>query len=175
MQVNNLSIALLDHYIHGDGFLLYANLITNSELYENKAVFFIDKDGKDHIAESHLHAFGTDESRTFKIEQLEKPCFGISNLLNFIHKTYMTDTYETHDTSCHLFYAGKNAPSFPTHTDPVNLIIVCIHGIKTMEIAGELVHIPNGNFVHIPANTPHRAINDYESIMLSIGAEPRSI
>lgn len=175
MKVNTLSIELLDKYIHGDGFLFYANLITNPELYENKAVFFIDKDGKDHMAESHLHAFGTDENRTFKIEQLEKPRFGISNFVNFIHEIYMTDTYETHDTSCHLFYASKDAPSFPTHTDPVNLTIVCIHGIKTMEISEELVHIPSGSFVHIPANIPHRAINKCESIMLSIGAEPRSI
>lgn len=171
MAINILDRNLLDSYGIGDGMLFFTQLAMQPQLYVDKVVFFIDEMGRDHVAEKMADVFNPSHKVTIKIEQLEKPEFGLAHFLETIQVAYMIDTLGTHDVSCHLFYAVKDAPSFPTHTDPVDLIILCIHGTKTMEIDGREIEIPPGAFVYIPANTPHRATNKFESIILSIGAE----
>lgn len=71
----------------------------------------------------------------------------------------------------HCFISPSGAPSFPEHKDPYDVRIKCISGIKTMEVEGKRIEIKEGNDILIPANTPHKATNEYDSIMLSIGYE----
>ena len=40
-----------------------------------------------------------------------------------------------------------------------------------MEINGERVEIGEGQEILIPANVPHKATNEFDSVMLSIGYE----
>lgn len=173
MQIRHLDFALLDCYSLGDGFSFFARIVADEEVYKEDKVQIIKSDGRDYVAKTQGVVFNSDQKTTVKVEGLEDPKYGISRFLDILHKEQMPKTFATHDTSCHLFYAPKDAASFPTHTDPVDLIILCIHGKKTMEIDGVEVEIPFGAYVNIPANTPHRATNKYGSVMLSIGAETR--
>jgi len=69
----------------------------------------------------------------------------------------------------HCYISPKGAPSFPLHLDPYDVTIKCIEGEKTMIIDDKKVVIKEGQEVLIPANTPHQATNESDSVILSIG------
>jgi mannose-6-phosphate isomerase-like protein (cupin superfamily) len=112
----------------------------------------IDENGLDHsIVLSTVDFYIAEGIKTVKVEGMEN---------------YYTE-YKPH--TVHMFIAPEGAPSFPEHQDPTDLIIKCIEGTKTIEVNGELFKIKQGESIHIPANVPHRATNEYASITLSIG------
>jgi glyoxylate utilization-related uncharacterized protein len=114
----------------------------------------IDEHGRDHEIElSTVDFYIAQQKYTVKVEGLE----------NYF-KEYLPNTV-------HCYIAPAGAASFPFHRDPYDVEIYCIEGIKTMIIEGKKVTISKGESILIPANVLHRATNEYDSVMLSIGYE----
>ena len=115
--------------------------------------FYIDEEGRDHEIDLMLvDMFVAMDRYTIKVEGMESafPMFG---------------------GTVHLYHAPKDAPSFDIHTDPYDVKIICIDGIKTLEVAGVEVALQEGEQIMIEADTPHRATNHFASTMISIGYE----
>jgi len=75
---------------------------------------------------------------------------------------------EPESNSVHMFISPKGSKSFKTHTDDVDLKILCIDGIKRFVVNGIWVDIAEDHYVLVPAGTSHKAINKYDSVILSI-------
>lgn len=73
--------------------------------------------------------------------------------------------------SCHCFVAQEGSPSFDTHTDPDGVAIYVLEGRKSMQVNGEDIVLEVGDVLWLPHDTPHRATNQHDSVMLSIGFE----
>jgi len=143
--------------------LEFHNLLRSEEAFSMAMTSYIDVDGLQHFINEndYISYLGIIDSLllrndiTIKLEKYEKLC-------NY------------NDGTCHIFYARSNSPSFNTHTDPVDLILQVTHGSKTLEINQTFITARSGHSLFVPANTPHRAINLDESIMLSWGINDRS-
>ncbi len=86
--------------------------------------------------------------------------------------TIKVENYERiqpYDGTIHIFYAPVDAPSFPVHTDPIDIYIECLDGCKIMEIDDKYVVIEKGTKVFIPAETPHIALNSEKALTFSYG------
>lgn len=149
----------------GDWSSFYAAIAFNQIFYDNKEIFRIDENGLDHRCYATHDVLRTDSKDTIKFEGIERnPLF--LHLWFVLKEQYMPGEREA---SIHLFSAKKDGYSFPDHTDPDDLIIYCVNGTKTMNVAGVDYEIKKGQGLIMPANVVHRATNQYDSIMLSIG------
>lgn len=118
----------------------------------NVKCFRIDTDMKDYpITATEVEYYIAEGKQTVKVEGLE------NYLPQFLPRTV------------HCFIASAGAPSFPEHTDLTDVTILCIDGIKTVEVKGIEYEIHKGASLEIATGVPHRATNKYDSIMLSIG------
>ena len=114
----------------------------------------IDENGLDHSIDLNtIDYYIAQKKYTVKVEGLES-----------FFKEYLPNTV-------HCFVAPQGAASFADHTDPVDVEIKCIDGIKTLNVNGNDIVLNKGQSILIPANTIHRATNLYDSIILSIGYE----
>ena len=130
-------------------------------IHKGSTSFFIDNDGRDHVIPLFSTSRYIAEGKfTVKIEGLEKHYKSIHEELGLTKKH-----------SVHLYVSPKNSMSFPTHTAPIDVFIYVIEGTKVMEVSNSIHTIKEGEYISIPAGTPHRAINNYDSTMLSIGVE----
>ena len=130
-------------------------------IHKGSNSFFIDEDGRDHnIPLFSTSRYIAEGKFTVKIEGLEKQYKNITHDLGITKKH-----------SIHLYISPKDSKSFPTHTDPIDVFIYVIEGTKVMEVNNSIHTIKEGEYISIPAGTPHRAINNYNSTMLSIGVE----
>lgn len=124
---------------------------------------YIDEEGRDHeIDVLSIGRYIAEAKYTVKLEGMEE------------HFREITETVTSKPHTVHVYISPKNAKSFPMHTDPYDVFIYCLEGIKTMRIEKALISISEGNYTRIKANTPHRALNWYDSVMLSIGIEDAS-
>lgn len=73
--------------------------------------------------------------------------------------------------TCHAYRAWPGSESFGLHTDPMPVFLEVIEGTKNMVINDQWHTLEAGDTIYIPANTPHEAINQDESLMLSFGLE----
>lgn len=144
----------------------FENFIHTDLVYEQKLISIIDAEKKqiyiDNLGELYSHAFCT-----IKLEQMEK-----YNKEIFNHCQTLAKNYNHHGpVTCHAFRAFRQSSSFGLHTDPDDVIMYCVHGSKKIVVNG-IEHILNAqDSLFIPANTPHEAINEEESLMLSFGLE----
>lgn len=116
------------------------------------ACYIIDNDGLDHIIEKDQVLYYMAQAKfTVKLEGLEQ-----------YYQQYRPKTV-------HMYISPKGAKSFPVHTDPYDVELKVIEGIKTIEIQGEEKEV--SDYIFIPKDTAHRATNKYSSIILSIGDE----
>ena len=130
-------------------------------LHLGTAAYYIDEQGRDHqIPVFLIDKYIAEGKYTVKVEGLEDH-YDVSHI-----------TTEPH--TIHAYVAPKDAPSFPTHTDPYPVFIYCLEGVKAMEVNGFQVMINEGSVFKINTNTPHRALNTSASVMLSIGLENAS-
>ena len=130
-------------------------------IHKGSNSFFIDDDGRDHVIPLFSTSRYIAEGKfTVKIEGLEKH-----------YKSITHDLGITKKHTVHLYVSPKDSKSFPTHTDPIDVFIYVIEGTKVMEVNNFAHTIKEGEYISIPAGTPHRAINNYNSTMLSIGVE----
>lgn len=155
----------------GDGEKFYYNVVTKYlEKGEGNLICRIDRDGLDHSVETLMEISARSVTDTIKIngvERFEQIKEGLRTITN--HCSEFVADYDY--VSAHLFKAGQRAGTFKLHTDPVDLVIWCIDGMKTMEVNGVIYNIGINQCLFIPANAPHRAINNCSSIMLSVGFE----
>jgi mannose-6-phosphate isomerase-like protein (cupin superfamily) len=136
----------------------FENLFLSREAFEQGKSFYIDISGKDNIIETDTYeeylAIAqvklASQFETLKIEGIEKLC-GFK------------------DGTVHAFRYWENSPSFGIHKDPVDVIIEVKQGSKVMEVENSVFVIHQECLLKIPANTPHRALNEKEGLMFSYG------
>ena len=122
--------------------------------------------------------------RTFTIDKSLKDDKIVSDTYEEYYAKVQIKLAEQHDTlkvegiellcgwehgTIHAFRYWKDSPSFPEHTDPVDVIIEVQEGEKFIEIDGKMNNLVKGESISIPANTTHRALNEKEGLMLSYG------
>lgn len=107
------------------------------------------------------------ERTTIKVERFEHYDREVVEHLNFYAALYN----HSGPITAHVFESPKNGFTFDEHTDPDDVIIHCVSGVKTMSVNGREIRLHPGQHFYIKANTPHRAINDEASVMVSIGLE----
>ena len=139
-------------------FQQFEEFVLSDNCYIGHDVSVIDEGGLQHYIQPGVYfeyqilmtRYLAEDKVTIKIEQME-------NYWNFDGGTI------------HLFYNPKNGPSFSEHTDPVDIIIECKDGIKSIQVDdNEFVLIP-GDKVSIPAETLHKALNYEKALVISYG------
>lgn len=140
--------------------------IHNPLAYEEKLVSIINEKGEQ-IPLFNFNELYQYPNATIKLEGMER-----YNRFVFYKTQYYAKKYgHNGPVTCHAFLAKEGSPSFGLHTDPDNVIIFCLEGFKQYEVDGKIVDVSIGTELFIPAGTPHRAINVYESLVLSFGLE----
>lgn len=140
--------------------------IHNPLAYEQKLVSVINTKGEQILLSSFSELYNDPES-TIKVEGMEKFSIEIYNKCQYLSLKYS----HKGPITCHAFIAKANAPSFPLHTDPDDVIILCVEGDKKLLIKDEYILLRAGEDVYIPANTPHQAFNESAAFTLSFGLE----
>ena len=69
----------------------------------------------------------------------------------------------------HIFYSPAGGPTFPLHSDPVNVIIEVIDGSKCIETFNGEYHMSPGQNMFLRAGVEHRAINYEKALTYSYG------
>jgi hypothetical protein len=144
----------------------FEEFIHNDFVYQQKLISVINEEGKQ-IYLDNLGQLYKYNACTIKLEQMERYSREINIYCTQLSKEFNNGLPVT----CHVFRAFKNSKSFGLHTDPDNVIIQCVWGKKRMYVDGKTCDILTGEQLFIKANTPHEAINDEESLMLSFGME----
>jgi mannose-6-phosphate isomerase-like protein (cupin superfamily) len=144
----------------------FESFIHTDLVYEQKLISIIDGESRQ-IYIDNLKELYEYPSCTIKLEQMEKYNKGIFDYCQLLSKQYSHQGPIT----CHLFWSLKGSKSFGLHTDPDNVIILCIEGIKDIILNGIKHKLKPQDSLFIPANTPHEAINEENSLMLSFGLE----
>jgi mannose-6-phosphate isomerase-like protein (cupin superfamily) len=111
--------------------------------------FYIDKNGNDF--------------EITKAEAVIKVCEKL-----FVVKVEGLDSMLNWGKSVHAFISPAGSSSFNTHTDDVDLVIACMEGTKVFEVYGETIELDETSSVYISAGSPHRGVNEYDSIVLSV-------
>ena len=144
----------------------FENFIHSQLPYEQKIISVIDNLGRQ-ISLNSLSQLYDYFNCTIKLEQMEK-----YSPLIFNHCRSLSSQYQHNGPiTCHLFRSFKNSRSFALHTDPDDVIIECVFGKKKIILNGNEKILYSGESLFIPANTPHEAVNDDESLTLSFGLE----
>ncbi len=133
---------------------------------EEKIVNTIDDNGRQIVIES-ASQFLSYRGCTIKIQSMEKYNSMIYQKCQELAKKFS----HSGPVTCHAFRAYPDSVSFGMHTDPDDVYLLVTEGIKTMEVNSKYIQLKAGEFVHIPANTPHQAHNTHSSLMLSFGLE----
>jgi mannose-6-phosphate isomerase-like protein (cupin superfamily) len=107
------------------------------------------------------------QDKAIKIEAIEKLNHELQTLCDQVAMEF-----DHHGpVTCHLFVSPADSKSFPMHKDPDDVLLLVIEGEKTMKVNSGLVELVTGDYLFLPAGTPHCAINKSASKMLSIGLE----
>lgn len=140
--------------------------IHNPLAYEQNLVSVINNKGEQIplIAFGELYSY---DECSIKVEGLERYSQNIWNAC----LGYASKHGHNGPVTCHGFIATKGSPSFGLHTDPDDVIIYCVSGTKTMIVNNDYIVINAGEEIFIPANTLHKALNEYEAFTLSFGLE----
>jgi mannose-6-phosphate isomerase-like protein (cupin superfamily) len=142
--------------------------LTNSLPYQQRLVSIIDEMGRQIYVDDFNHLMSLrGGSNSIKVEGMEK----YSKEFFYRCKHYAEKYNHQGPVTCHLFMARAGDPSFPMHTDPDDVIILCCEGKKVMKLKDETVIINSGEELHIPYDTPHQALNECEALTLSFGLE----
>lgn len=151
-------------------------LLAKPSIYEQQLVHYID-DVSGELQQNLVHSIGfyillsqSEKPKTIKVEGVERAS---PQIWKRLHEFAGSFGRNNAPISAHLFIAKAGSPSFPMHTDYDDVHILCLDGIKTMEVMidGEPVvfDIKPGECLYIPHGVEHRALNTYDSTMLSIG------
>lgn len=136
----------------------FEDYILSYDAYMFDRTYYIDNRGKDVriISDTYEEYFAkvqiklVEQSDTLKVEGIERLC-------------------DWKDGTIHAFRYWESSPSFPDHTDPVDVVIEVQEGAKIMIVDNIKYDLRQFETVVIPANTPHRAVNEKEGLMFSYG------
>ena len=135
-------------------------------VYQHNLISII-KNSQHHLVYSYDQLKKTYNGCSIKLEGLERysrelaiKCAGL--------KIYHD---HTGPVNCHAYRAYPGSESFGRHTDPMPVFLEVIEGTKNLIVDGEWHTLESGQTLFIPANTPHEAINQDDSLMLSFGLE----
>jgi mannose-6-phosphate isomerase-like protein (cupin superfamily) len=141
-------------------------LILHPVSYEQRMISIIDNSGRQIVLESTGELFQY-PNHTIKVEGLEKYSTEIENYIQQLKEQYR----HVGPVTCHAFKSFKNSSSFGKHSDPDNVLLLVVEGVKHM-IYNDIIHeLRKDQSLFIPANSQHCAINNEESLMLSFGLE----
>ena len=144
----------------------FEKFIHSDLIYDQKLISVIDEKGRQ-IFVDNLGELYSYTPCTIKVEQMEKYN---SSIFDYCQQLSIKHNHQG-PTTCHAFRSFRQSKSFNLHTDPDDVIIYCIFGEKQMVVNGIKYTILPNESLHIPANTPHQAINENESLTLSFGLE----
>lgn len=149
--------------------LMIDDILLNPFSYEQKMVHAVLLDGKQHVLDSVGEYIALLESHgemlCIKIEGMEK----LSRKLWDFCNSAVNPPGESGPFSCHCFISPQDSPSFPDHTDPDGVLLYVVEGEKYINSGAYWHAIPAGQALYIPPGTVHRAVNRFDSVMLSIG------
>lgn len=146
--------------------LFLNNMLYSPYMYEQQLIKFIARSGESNTLVS-VNDMINHMGETFKIEGVEK----LSDKLHGICRK-LADAFEHNGAvTCHLFVAEAGTGSFPMHTDPDDVLMYVVEGSKTIELEDEVIILNAGDSLFLSKNTPHKAINEQASTMLSFGFE----
>lgn len=135
-------------------------------VYKHNLVSVIKNSGH-YLVHSHAELLKLYHGCSIKLEGLERysrelaiKCAGLK--IMYDHPGPMT---------CHAYRAFPGSESFGQHCDPVPVFLEVIEGTKNMIVDNQWHTLQAGDTLLIPANTPHEAINQDDSLMLSFGLE----
>ena len=136
----------------------FEEFLMSGQCYNEHDVSIIDEDGLQHYIEpTEYYAYCALMAEhlamgkvTIKIEQMEKH-------------------WKFDDRTIHLFYNPKFGPTLEKHTDPVDVIIECKAGSKSMWVDGIEVILTPGDKLSIRAGTVHKALNYERALIASHG------
>lgn len=154
----------------------FEKILFSKRYYDLGLIYVIENDGKykkDYVINDVSKSFtqavelilaASKKQYGFKIQGIEKYNKEIFD------KTIELSNQYSKPFDCHAYwgYAGKG--SFNMHTDPCDVLIHVCEGTKQLQIEKETVEIGAGEFVHIPPNTKHKAINLTNCLSLSFGS-----
>lgn len=134
--------------------------------YQQRLVSRVDQHGLQHWLEqpSDLYNHLAD---TVKVEGMERYSPEMAAICQALAIRYR----HAGPVTCHAFLADTGSGTFDLHTDPDDVVLVVIAGRKIIEVDGVEHELTVGDDLFIKKGTPHKAINRYPSLMLSIGLE----
>ena len=144
----------------------FESLVYHPYPYEQKLISIIDQQGR----QIYIEKFGDLSNHTactIKIEGIERYSVDIDQFCQQLKVRYN----HLGPVTCHAFKAEKNSSSFKLHTDLENVYLLVVDGIKHMMYNNTMYKLKVGDELFIPANSPHMAVNNCDSLMLSFGLE----
>jgi mannose-6-phosphate isomerase-like protein (cupin superfamily) len=142
--------------------------LTYSLPYQQRLVSIIDESGRQIYVDCFNQLMSLRAgNNSIKVEGMEKYSREFFQKCKYYSEKYNHEGPVT----CHLFMARAGDPSFPMHTDPDDVIILCCEGRKSMILDDEYIVIEENDELYIPHGTPHQALNEFEALTLSFGLE----
>lgn len=140
----------------------FEKFIQNDIVYQQRLLYYIDDQGRQNPIDSlgQLHSVYGKTIKMEGAERLNKSIHGLCNSFGY-----------TGPVTCHIFRSFPGSASFPEHTDPDDVLLLMTSGTKDIIIRDNKITLEQGKQFFINAGTPHRIINNDNSLMLSIGFE----
>ena len=144
----------------------FEEFLMSEKCYRKHDVSIIDKDGLQHY-------YDKDFVEEAELSEYYAYCSTMAEHLAKSEVTIKIEQMEKHwkfdDRTIHLFYNPKNGPTFDKHTDPVDVIIECKDGLKSMWVEGKEITLRPGDKLSIRTGTEHKALNHEKALMASHG------
>lgn len=141
---------------------LYQSLLA----YEQGMIKIVHPDPLRHTASSIMDVV-ENEDRVIKIEQYEKFSQRLFDLCRDLGSAFG----HRGPVTCHVFISPVGGESFPEHTDPDNVFLYMLRGVKRIRLDGRETLLKAGETLFIPYDTPHEVFTLQDSVMLSFGLE----
>lgn len=152
----------------------FQKLIVNPDFYNKELIYFI-QDGKDSIVNSIYNSYtnyvadlpnAIEKKTCIKVQGVENYNVGIMELCHEFVQIWQRCV------DCHAYWGFAGTGSFDMHTDPNEVCILVLQGLKEIHFEDTMVPVPEGERIFIPANKPHRAFNLDNTLSLSISSYP---
>lgn len=131
--------------------------VSSEECYNKNATFYIDQ-------ATNIHRIQAKSYPEYLAKMQEKYFGGYT-----IKLEKFEDVVGFEDGTVHVFHNWAGGPSFPEHTDPIDVVIYVLDGCKNVAVDNEPFTLTPGESITIPANLKHIATNEHRALILSYG------
>lgn len=146
-----------------------SEMVFSTYVHEQQLIKIIDRQGRAHISEGVGATVVAAISQTIKIEGVEKLSAMMAHICDTLGKVIYK--HFSGPVTAHVFMSKPGSGTFELHTDPDDVVLYVVDGRKEFLVDGKPYSFEAGDAIYIPKNTPHRAINVDESVMISFGLE----